>query len=285
MQTPARGARSSYLCAPKNFLENLKNPTELESGFAIFSPESGESPIHRKSPPSTSRPTGSRSPSTNRFSLQQRSEFLKGVKTVMKKTIKVRLVLENKADEAKFSRTMEQYRQACNFVSQYMFDHDFPMNQFELQKAIYRDIRDRFGLKAQMAISAILTTIARYKTVRGQMLQDLYICWDEYTQKPYLFQIDLEWLESPIHFRRLQVDLARGRGWSKRADGTLSINTLDGRVIAKPMCRNFEKYFDGTWKFGTAKLLRKNGCWMLYINATKERGRLDASKPATHKIA
>ncbi|MYV02455.1 RNA-guided endonuclease TnpB family protein, partial [Ligilactobacillus salivarius] len=49
-----------------------------------------------------------------------------------------------------------------------------------------------------------------------------------------------------------------------------SINTLDGRVKVDPICRGFNQYLDGTWKFGLAKLLKSSGKWYLHISATKE---------------
>lgn len=187
-------------------------------------------------------------------------------------TIKVKLILEDTADEVKFRHTMEQYRQACNFISQYIFDNDFPMNQLKIQKKIYRDIRERFGLKSMMSQSAIRCTIARYKAVREQLSQNPYIFQDIYTEEYHTVCKDLHWLRKPVRFRRPQVDLVRNRDWSKLVDGTLSINTLDGRVFATPICsENFDKYFDGTWKLGGAKLLQnQNGHWMLHISATKQ---------------
>lgn len=184
-------------------------------------------------------------------------------------TIKVKLVLHDPADECKFHYTMEQYRQACNFISQYIFDHDFPMNQLKIQKEIYRDIREKFGLKSMMAQSAIRSVIARYKTVKEQLFQKPfhYQAEDGKWQKIYK---DLHWLWHPIEFHRPQVDLVRNRDWSRLSNGTLSLNTLDGRVFATPVCHGFDQYFDGTWKFGGAKLLRSKHCWMLHIGATKQ---------------
>lgn len=186
-------------------------------------------------------------------------------------TIKVKLILADPSDEVKFLHTMEQYRQACNLVSQYVFDHDFPMNQLKLQKLIYQEIRQKCGLKSMMAQSAIRGTIARYKTIKEQMFQNPYEFQDKNTGRHYTIPRTLQWLRKPINFSHPQVDLVRNRDWSKLADGTLSINTLDGRVVAKPVCsENFQKYFDGSWKLGGAKLLRNNGCWMLHISATKQ---------------
>ena len=184
-------------------------------------------------------------------------------------TIKVKLVLHDPADECKFHYTMEQYRQACNFISQYIFDHDFPMNQLKIQKEIYRDIREKFGLKSMMAQSAIRSVIARYKTVKEQLFQKpfRYQAEDGKWQKIYK---DLHWLWHPIEFHRPQVDLVRNRDWSRLSNGTLSLNTLDGRVFATPVCHGFDQYFDGTWKLGGAKLLRGKRCWMLHIGVTKQ---------------
>ena len=60
--------------------------------------------------------------------------------------------------------TMDTYRSACNFVANYIFQtHD--LKQFSLNKALYYDLRKRYGLKSQMAQSVFKTVIARYKTI------------------------------------------------------------------------------------------------------------------------
>lgn len=189
-------------------------------------------------------------------------------------TIKMKLVLQNPSDECKFHHTMEQYRQACNFISQYIFDHDFPMNQLKIQKEIYRDIREKFSLKSMMAQFAIRSVIARYKTVKEQLWQKPFRYQDENGKWQRIYK-DLHWLWHPIEFHRPQIDLVRNRDWSRLSDGTLSLNTLDGRVLATPTCHGFDKYFDGTWKFGGTKLLRSKHCWMLHIGATKQIDELD----------
>ena len=50
--------------------------------------------------------------------------------------------------------TMDTYRSACNFVANYIFQtHD--LKQFSLNKALYYDLRERYGLKSQMAQSVL----------------------------------------------------------------------------------------------------------------------------------
>lgn len=198
-------------------------------------------------------------------------------------TIKVKLKLEDPKISDSFKRTMEQYRQACNYISQYIFDHDFVLGQNKLSKALYQDIRQRFGLKSQMTQSAIRNVVARYRTVKTQL-----------SQKPYRYNSgekdnrgraiwksakrDLTWLWKPIYFKRPQVDLQRNRDWSILKDGHMSLNTINKRVKITPVCHGFDQYMDHTWKFGIAKLLHEGNKWMLHISATKELPDVDLSE-------
>lgn len=60
--------------------------------------------------------------------------------------------------------TLDTYRQACNYVSNYVYQtHD--LKQPSINKALYYTLRERFKLKSQMAQSVIKTVIARYKTI------------------------------------------------------------------------------------------------------------------------
>ena len=184
--------------------------------------------------------------------------------------IKVKLNILEPNVGMKFSKTMKQYRLACNYVSEYLFNNNFPLNKNEVQKVIYNTIREKFNLKSQMTISCIRSVIARYKTVKTQMARRPYKYQDQNTGEWYREVRDLTWLHKPISFNRPQVDLQRNRDWSYLSSGQLSINTLDGRVKVDPICRGFNQYLDSTWKFGLAKLLKSSGKWYLHISATKE---------------
>ena len=143
-------------------------------------------------------------------------------------TIKVKLNLANAEIASSFTNTMEQYRLACNYVSEYIFNHDFDMKQSQLNKVLYTNLRSLFMLKSQMAQSVIRTVIAHYKTVKTQMIRNPYKYQDINTGEWYRETRDLTWLQKPISFNRPQVDLQRNRDWSYLSSGQLSINTLDG---------------------------------------------------------
>ncbi|WP_368076547.1 hypothetical protein [Dysosmobacter sp.] len=78
-------------------------------------------------------------------------------------TAKIKVVASDE-DKALLDETMSVYREACNYVSDYVFrTHD--LKQFSLNKALYPTLRAEFGLKFQMTQSVFKTVIARYKTI------------------------------------------------------------------------------------------------------------------------
>ncbi|MCL8205754.1 hypothetical protein M5361_11320 [Ligilactobacillus agilis] len=61
-------------------------------------------------------------------------------------TIKVKLNLANAEIASSFTNMMEQYRLACNYISEYIFNHDFDMQQSRLNKVLYTNLRSLFML-------------------------------------------------------------------------------------------------------------------------------------------
>ena len=83
-------------------------------------------------------------------------------------TIRYRLYVD---DPTPLIEVSEAYRDACNHVSEYMFGRgmdDVPSFR-ELHDSLYHQIRSLYGLKAQMAQSAMRTVQARYSTLITQI--------------------------------------------------------------------------------------------------------------------
>lgn len=179
---------------------------------------------------------------------------------------------------------------ACNFISQYIFEHAFELKQSKLNKALYHDLRDKFELKSQMAQSAIKTVIARYKTVKTQLFQHPFR-YDTGKKdgkgRGIWAQIyrDLTWLWQPINFKRPQLDLQRGRDWSYLSTANqLSLNTLNGRRKVDFVCKGFDQYLDQTkWKFGSLKMLQLRGKWYIHLSATTAIPEFEAEQ-AVHVV-
>lgn len=184
------------------------------------------------------------------------------------KTIKLRIHVTPE-QEVLFRQMTEQYRQACNFVSQYIFDNQFNLTYQSLNKKLYSSLRGLFGLKSQLAQSSIKTTIARYKTVKQQLFRKPYRYKDEDGNWQRIPK-DLEWLWKPVSFRRPQADLVRNRDYSFADDGqVLSINTLGKRTKCTFEGEHFAGYLNGSYQLGTAKLVELKGRWYLHIPVTK----------------
>ena len=147
-------------------------------------------------------------------------------------------------DKVLLNKTMSVYSDACNYVSDYVFQtHN--LKQFSLNKALYTELRERFGLKSQMAQSVFKTVIARYKTV---------------------LENESRWIKPS--FKKPQYDLVWNRDYSL-TQNCFSVNTLNRRVKLLYFAEGMSKYFDHTiYKFGTAKLVNKHGKYFLHIPVT-----------------
>ena len=140
--------------------------------------------------------------------------------------------------------TMSVYSNACNYVSDYVF-HTHDLKQFSLNKTLYSTLRERFGLKSQMAQSVFKTVIARYKTI---------------------LENQNEWIKPS--FKKPQYDLVWNRDYSL-TQNCFSVNTLNGRVKLPYFTEGMAKYFDhDIYKFGTARLVNKHGKYFLHIPVT-----------------
>jgi putative transposase len=75
-------------------------------------------------------------------------------------------------------------------------------------------------------------------------------------------------LWTKIRFKKPEYDLVWNRDDSL-TKGVFSVNTLDGRIKVPFETGGMEHFFDGTWRFGTAKLVLKKGKYFLHIPMTK----------------
>lgn len=144
------------------------------------------------------------------------------------------------------NKTMTAYSDACNYVSEYIFNTR-NLKQFSLNQVLYSTLREQFGLRSQMAQSVFKTVIAKYKSILE-------------TQK--------KWIKPS--FNKPQYDLVWNRDYSL-TQTCFSVNTLDGRIKLPYFAKGMSKYFDHTtYKFGTAKLVNKRGKYYLHIPVSYE---------------
>ena len=170
----------------------------------------------------------------------------------MEQTLTAKLkILPDLSDAQLLIDTMHAYSAACDLVSDYVYKfHDLSISS--LNRELYHLIRQRFGLRSQMAQSVLRTVVARYKTILTNQNQ---------------------WIKPK--FRRPQLDLVWNRDYSLNRDRTLfSVNTLQGRIKVPFHVEGVD--IDG--RFGTAKLVCRHGKFFLHVPVTKEIDELSLSE-------
>ncbi|MFR4902727.1 transposase [uncultured Fusobacterium sp.] len=141
--------------------------------------------------------------------------------------------------------TMIAVRKALNYVSNYVFENKC-FSQHKLNEATYYLLREKFSLKSQMSQSVMKTVLAKYKTIKSN-------------NQPF----------TKVQFKNLEYDLVWNRDYLL-TNGIFSINSLEGRLKIPFETKGMEKYFDGTYTFGTAKLVYKFKKYFLHIPMTKD---------------
>lgn len=164
-------------------------------------------------------------------------------------TAKIQLYV-NESQAESLCLTSRGYQKACNWLSEKVFVSK-NLNQIQLNNLFYQELRQRFGLKSQMAQSVMKTVIASYKSAQSN---------------------GHEW--SLVHYKHPNYDLVWNRDYSLN-ERLFSVNTLDGRVKLPFELKGMQKYFNSDWKFGTAKLVHKFNKWFLHIPMSKEIPQLD----------
>lgn len=167
----------------------------------------------------------------------------------MLNTLTYAVRVETTPDQSKtLSDTCSAYLDCCNMVSKTVWEHR-TLSQKALNQLVYRRLRDEYHVGAQMAQSSINRVIGNYRTIKAMH--------------------GSPWATSQPEYHSPGYDLVWNRDYSILKDGRLSVNTLEGRIkvpvdwthMPEPYCRG---------KFGTARLLNRNGKWLLLIPSTVE---------------
>jgi putative transposase len=133
--------------------------------------------------------------------------------------------------------TVERFNQACNWLAGVAFEAKCSRT-FDLHKIAYRDLRDRFGLPADMALRCLAQVCDVYK--RDKTIQ-------------------------PRFRNHAAVPYSMGKNVGFKGIDRVSVSTLDGRVVVPFLMGKYqaERF---TLKKGQSDLvLRKDGKWFLLV--------------------
>lgn len=130
---------------------------------------------------------------------------------------------------------MERVNEACNWIAERAFEEK-TADKMRLQGCYYREIRERFGLSAQMTVRAINKVCDVYKRDK----------------------------EKQPHFKLHGAIVYDQRILSFKAMDRVSILTLTGRILVSFVCGEYHRArLEGVR--GQCDLIFKKGKWFLYV--------------------
>ena len=153
----------------------------------------------------------------------------------MKLSLQIKLITDE-SDKDLLRRTQFAYNSACNFVSRYAFENKVFQN-FTLHTALYNEVRSKFDLPSQLAVSVFNKVSYAYKT-------ELTKCTKEKREL------------SLCKFNKYGAVVYDSRILTYGKDNIVSIKTLDKRIQLQSCiyAPNRIPYFKGE-----ADLIYKNG--------------------------
>lgn len=225
-------------------------------------------------------------------------------------TLKLKILPESQEQVTSFKQTMTTYKDACNIVSQYIFDNipkaaetksmSSLLSAMTLQKVatinnerIYTILRTNLELPSQIANEVFKTVVSNYKTVQT-MLKKQTVANDyqydsdgnillyekgKHKGEPKLAYVykDLTFLKKPLCYKKPQLALPVNRSYSFINDfSKASISTINGRIklSVKLTAKQKELLTNLEWKRGRARIVQTGNKWFLHVSFTK-----NVSKP------
>jgi putative transposase len=153
----------------------------------------------------------------------------------VKLTLQTQLLPERDHAE-KLKATVERFNEAANWGSGVAFKHKVS-NKIDLQKIVYRDLRERFGLSSQMAVRCIAQICEAYK--RDKSIRPVF---RPHAAVPY--------------------DL---RLMSFKGPDRVSLLTLEGRILVPVIMGKYQAERYANAKGQSDLVLRADGKWFLLV--------------------
>lgn len=155
--------------------------------------------------------------------------------TCMKLTLQLQL-LPDAAQETALRATMERFNEAANWIAAQLFARQ-TTNKITAQQLYYREVRERFGLSAQMAILCIRRVCEAYK--RDKSKQPNFRNNAAITYDPRTFRV-------------------------QKAD-RVSLLTIEGRISVPFLMGTYQHERFGFAKGQADLVRRKDGTWFLLL--------------------
>lgn len=229
-------------------------------------------------------------------------------------TLKVKILPESQEQVTSFKQTMTTYKDACNIVSQYIFDNipkaadtktmSSLLSAMNLQKIakinnerIYTILTTDLELPSQIACEVFKTVVSNYKTVQTMLKKQTVTNGYQYDAdgnillykkgkhkgEPKLAYVykDLTFLQKPLYYEKPQLALPVARSYSFVNNfSRTSISVMNNRIKLKfkLTAKQKELFTNPDWKRGNARLVQTGKKWFLHISFTRKVPEIDISK-------
>jgi len=168
----------------------------------------------------------------------------------VKITLTAKLKLTHDAKQkAALDRVSLRYRDALNFTSGRAFYEGKLSQPAKLQKLVYEELREKFGLPSQMACNVPRTVAATYKVQWTKLKQHQARKEAGHTKRRY------KGLDAAPKFVSRTLTYNYGRDYGFKKAGQVSVQTLEGRLLLD--YHGYQKHLDFLTegcKVGAAKL-------------------------------
>ena len=172
----------------------------------------------------------------------------------MKVTLTAKLKLAHSPEEkAALDQVSLRYRDALNYTSGRAFDEGKLSQPAKLQKLVYEELREKFGLPSQMACNVPRSVAATYKVQRTKQKQHAarQVARVARGLKPRRYK----GLDTAPKFVSRTLTYNYGRDYGFKKAGQVSVQTLEGRLLLD--YHGYQKHLDFLTegcKVGAAKL-------------------------------
>lgn len=146
-------------------------------------------------------------------------------------------LLPDAPTDARLRETVERFNEACNWLAGVAFDSQCS-RAFDLHKIAYRDLREKFGLPADMAVRCLAQVCDAFK--RDKSIRPKF---RKHASVPYS-------MRKNIGFKGID---------------RVSISTLDGRVVVPFIMGKYQTDRFALKKGQSDLVLRKDGKWFLLV--------------------
>ncbi|MDH5796734.1 MAG: transposase [Anaplasmataceae bacterium] len=168
-------------------------------------------------------------------------------------TAKIQL-LPTKIQKIDIDNTLIAIKNSLNYTSRVAYKNNRLSNKTKIQKLVYYDIREKYGIKSQMACNVCVAVGSTYSSMKSNKQNTLAV------------------------YNNSKLTYSYNRDWNFTKNNQVSISTLNSREKLDYRNTGLENYLDGTWQYCSAELVKKDNKYYLHVVVKKNINQFELEK-------